>query len=374
MNSDTLEQTVLDHLPDGLVLVRDGRIAYSNHRASEILGISKRRLTGAQVSDLLPGAAEVVSRVVGGAMTCTARDLSWSRPGAARRVTFVGSRGPATGEVLLVVRVAGLPTDPGAREAFRRRLEWLDGLAAGMAHEIRNPLGGIRGAAQLLRRDPDPAEVDELTGLIIRETDRINSIVEQLMLFTRPRPLRRDRVQLNRLVHDEVALLVAQQRAPSSDSAEPVEFVLDLDPSLPEVEGDARRLREAVGNLLRNGWQAARARVTVRTRVEPEARLREQGRDRGLALRLSVQDDGPGIDPARLPGLFAPFATTRNEGSGLGLFVTRLSIDEHAGMLSADPGPGTGATFEIQLWERLPAEPETTTGAPDRVPLMEIDR
>lgn len=362
MTSESLEQTVLDHLPDGLVLVRGGVIAYSNHRASEILGVSPRRLDGASIADLLPDASEVVSRVVGGAMTCTARDLSWSRPGAARRITLVGSPGPAPGEVLLVVRVAGLVSDPSAREAFRRRLEWLDGLAAGMAHEIRNPLGGIRGAAQLLRRDPDPDEVDELTGLIIRETDRIDSIVEQLMLFTRPRPLRRDRVQLNRLVHDEVSLLVAQQRAPSSDSVGAVEFALDLDPSLPEVEGDPSRLREAVGNLLRNAWQAARTRVEVRSRVEPEARLREQGRDRGLALRLSVQDDGEGIDPERLPGLFAPFATTRNEGSGLGLFVTRLSIEEHAGVLSSDPGPGVGATFDILLWERLPAE---ASGQPD---------
>ncbi len=367
MHSESLEQSVLDHLPDGLVLVREDRVAYSNHRASEILGISQRRLAGSQIADLLPDAVEVVARVVGGAMTCTARDLSWSRPGGARRLTLVGSPGPAPGEVLLVVRVAGLPSDPGARDAFRQRLEWLDGLAAGMAHEIRNPLGGIRGAAQLLRRNPDPDEVDELTGLIIRETDRIDSIVEQLMLFTRPRPLRRQGVQLNRLVHDEVALLVAQQRAPDSDSGPAVDFSLDLDPSLPEVEGDAQRLREAVGNLLRNAWQAARTRVTARTRVEPEARLREQGRDRGLALRLSVGDDGDGIDPARLPGLFAPFATTRNEGSGLGLFVTRLAIDEHAGVLTADPGPGTGATFDVLLWEKLPAEHPTYPASLDAV-------
>ena len=363
MTQPSLPQTVLDHLPDGLVLVRGDLIAYANQRACEILGVSPRRFAGAELPGLMPDAAEVVSRVQQGALTCTARDLPWSRPGAARRVTFVGSPGPAPDEVLLVVREAGQPSDPQARDAFRRRLEWLDGLAAGMAHEIRNPLGGIRGAAQLLRRGPDPDEMDELTGLIIRETDRINAIVEQLMVFTRPRPLRSDHVQLNRLVHDEVALLGAQQRAPASDSPAGVEFVLDLDPSLPQVEGDPDRLREAVGNVLRNAWQAARTRVRVRTRVEPEGRLREQGRDRGMAIRLTIADDGEGIDPARLPGLFAPFATTRNDGSGLGLFVTRLAIDEHAGMLSADPGPGRGASFDLLLWERLPV------AAPPRTPI-----
>ena len=347
MLSDDERVDLIDHLPDGLLLVRGGVVVHVSHRASEIMGLSARRIQGNSIESLGKDAHNVVQRVLAGSVVCTARDLPWSRPGGAQRLTFVGSPGASPDQVLLVVREAGGSTDPVVRESFRRRLQWLDGLAAGMAHEIRNPLGGIRGAAQLLRRDPDPAEVDELTGMIIRETDRIDAIVEQLMLFTRPRTLRREPVLLNRLVHDEVALLKAE-------GAATVEVVLDLDPSLPSVEGDPGRLREAVGNLLRNAWEAAQSRVHVTSRVEPDGRLTESGLDRGIALRLTVADDGEGIEPDRVPELFAPFATTKTGGSGLGLFVTRLAVDDHGGKLQVDPGWGTGASFGLTLWERLP--------------------
>jgi|GEM_PF-4466603 len=360
MLSDDPRVQLIDHLPDGLMLVRDGVVQFTNHRACEILGLSERRIQGSRVRALSADAGDVVDRVLQGSAVCTARDLPWSRPGGARRVTLVGAPGADPQDVLLVVREAGASSDPVARESFRRRLLWLDGLAAGMAHEIRNPLGGIRGAAQLLRRDPGAEEVDELTGLIIRETDRINAIVEQLMLFTRPRPLRRDAVMLNRLVHDEVALLSAERSGV-------VDVVLDLDPSLPTIEGDADRLREGVGNLLRNAWEAARTRVHVSSRIDPDGRLTESGRNRGLAVRLSVQDDGLGIEAERLPGLFAPFATTKTGGSGLGLFVARLAIDAHAGKVEVHGGAGVGARFDLTLWEHLPE----TDALPQDANLME---
>ncbi|MCO4768450.1 MAG: hypothetical protein KDA24_00360 [Deltaproteobacteria bacterium] len=373
MLSDDARVRLIDHLPDGLLLVRQEVVVFASVRASEIMGISPRRIQGEPIHVLGDDAVHVVQRVLAGSAVCTARDLPWSRPGGTRRITFVGSPGEHAGEVLLVVREAIAQSDPTERDSFRRRLLWLDGLAAGMAHEVRNPLGGIRGAAQLLRRSPDPADVDELTGLIIRETDRINAIVEQLMLFSRPRALRRDAVQLNRLLHDEVALLRAQSAGPGAESgpegAPTIDVVLDLDPSLPPVEGDPDRLREAVGNLLRNAWEAARARVHVSTRVDPESRVREGGLDRGLGIRVSVGDDGEGIDPERLPQLFAPFATTKTDGSGLGLFVTRLAVDAHAGKLDVQPGPGQGARFDLTLWERLPDDVPTVTSTDS--PLVE---
>jgi two-component system nitrogen regulation sensor histidine kinase GlnL len=368
MLSDDIRAHLIDHLPDGLVLVRGGLVVYLSDRACEIMGVSARRIHNSSPGALGAEAASVVQRVLEGSAVCTARDLPWSRPGGARRLTFVGSPGAAPDEVLLVVREAVSTTDPIARESFRRRLEWLDGMAAGMAHEIRNPLGGIRGAAQLLRRAPGAEEMDELTSMIIRETDRIDSIVEQLMQFARPRLLQRTAVQLNRLVHDEVAVQQAHIRAREGVG---IELVLDLDPSLPTVEGDPDRLREAVANLLRNAVDAARARVHVSSRVEPDGRLREAGRDRGTAVRLTVTDDGLGIDPDKLNGLFAPFVTTKTEGSGLGLFVTRLATDAHAGMLDVEPGPGTGARFALTLWERLPQadpSPATPSSTPEAKP------
>ncbi len=353
---------LIEHLPDGVLLIEGGRVRFASGRAAEVLGISVRRLCGASLDEVLPPAADdVVQRVLGGASSCTVRDQMWDRPSASKRVTITGTPGPGPGQVVVVV--AGTPGGVGhaAAEGFRRRLAWLDSLAAGMAHEIRNPLGGIRGAAQLLRRDPEPADHDELTGLIIQEADRIDALVEQLMSLTRPRPLKRSPVSLNRLVHDEVALLRARF------GGDPVDWDLDLDPSLPAVEGDPERLREAVGNLLRNAQEAAAGRVTVRTRIDAGGKLAEvDGYDRGVAIRIEVTDDGEGIEPARVPTLFDPFMTTKQEGSGLGLFVTRLAIQDHRGLISVDPRPGLGAAFRVVLSERLPpsAEAEAAPSLP----------
>ena len=112
--------------------------------------------------------------------------------------------------------------------------------------------------------------------------------------------------------------------------------------------------REAVGNLLRNAQEAARSTVCVRTRTDGEGRLAQRGFDRGISLRFDVTDDGEGIDPERLPTLFDPFATTKPEGTGLGLFVTRLAIEEHLGLLDVDPRPGLGARFTLVLSQNLP--------------------
>jgi two-component system nitrogen regulation sensor histidine kinase GlnL len=353
-----MDENLIEHLPDGVLLVENGAIRFASGRAAEVLGVSVRRLTDMPLRDLLPAPAlEVVERVLKGAISCTVRDLPWDRPSAARRISVTGTPGPGTGQVVVVVVDATDPVGHTAAEGFRRRLAWLDSLAAGMAHEIRNPLGGIRGAAQLLRRDPEPDDHDELTLLIIQEADRINALVEQLMGLTRPRPVRRAAVSLNALVHDEVALLRARF------GGDPVRWELDLDPSLPDVEGDPARLREAVGNLLRNAQEAASGAVAVRTRIDAGGHLTGDGFDRGVTLRLEVTDDGPGIEPSAAARLFDPFMTTKREGSGLGLFVTRLAIEDHRGLIHVDPRPGLGARFTIVLSQYLPPSPEASPEA-----------
>lgn len=318
---------------------------HATGRAEEVLGTARSRLVGAPVDQVLPAdALEAAQRVVAGASSCTVRDLPLGSQSSSR-VTVTASPGPSPGQVVLLLDGDSDPAGHAAAEGFRRRLAWLDSLAAGMAHEIRNPLGGIRGAAQLLARGPEPVDQDELCGLIIQESDRIDGIVERLMGLVRPRRLDRGVVSLNRLVHDEVLLLRAHFGAG-------IDWVLDLDPSLPELEGDACQLREAVGNLLRNAREAAQDRVEVRTRVEAGGRFAHDGHDRGLVLRLDVVDDGPGIPEDQLGRLFDPFSTSKPQGTGLGLFVARLAIDDHGGLLEVEPGPG--ARFTVLLSERMP--------------------
>ena len=347
--------SLLEHLPGGVVLIEDGLVVATNSPAAELLGVSPRRLDNSEIDTYLPQqAAEVTARVLSGSSSCTCRNIRWERPFASQQLRITGSPGPQPGQVLLLITADDDLLAADAARGFRRRLAWLDSLAAGMAHEIRNPLGGIRGAAQLLGRDLAPEEQHELTELIIRESDRIDTLVERLMSLCRPRPLLLGEHSLNRIIHDEVALL--QARSPGGVK---VSFSLELDPSLPMVEGDAERIREAASNLLRNAIEAANSRVVVRTRVDSDQRLRVAGQDRGFPVALEVTDDGPGIDPARRSTLFDPFSTSKAEGTGLGLFVTRLAIEEHSGRLLLEPRPGQGARFTLVFYERLPAHKKT---------------
>jgi len=342
---------LIEHLPAGVLLADGGRIVAATSKAAELLGVAPSRLEGSEIDAYLPPEAlTVVRKVREGAASCTSRGIAWDRPFAVDRITIKGSAGPEPAQVVLLVIEDGDPLASDAARGFRRRLAWLDSLAAGMAHEIRNPLAGIRGAAQLLQRELDPDEQSELTNLIIRESDRIDRLVERLMGLCRPQPLLRSEVSLNRVIHDEVALLRARARGCSS-----VSFDLDLDPSLPKIEGDVERIREAASNLLRNAVEAASSQVIVRTRIETQERRIDTGRDRGCPVALEVTDDGPGIDPARMSTLFDPFATTKAEGTGLGLFVTRLAIEHHRGRLLVDPRPERGARFTLIFYERLPA-------------------
>tara|TARA_B100000029_G_scaffold498016_1_gene566284 strand:+ start:82 stop:1200 length:1119 start_codon:yes stop_codon:yes gene_type:complete len=354
---------MLDRLPDGVVLIENGQILRATGRAAEILGISVSKLVGSPMGGCLPHEVNtLVARVEDGASSCTGRDLPWSRPSAPTSLTIKGSRGPLPGQVLLLIAPGSDPRSPSSAEGFRRRLAWLDSLAAGLAHEIRNPLGGIRGAAQLLGRNSSPEDAEELLRLIIRESDRIDHLVERLMDLCRPRPLQRSRISLNQMVHDELKLIQTHNGGSSG-----VRWELDLDPSLPPLEGDLERICEAISNLLRNASEAAQSLVSVRTRVAPDGRLLQDGLDRGLPLQLDVTDDGPGIEPERVSCLFDPFNTTKTSGTGLGLFVSRLATEDHGGRLDVDPRPGQGARFSLVLFEHLPpnleAQQDATNGA-----------
>ncbi len=348
-------EKLLDHLPGGVLLIEEDLVVDTNIGAAELLGVSQKRLHRSKLSTHLPPqAGEVTQRILAGASSCIYRNVRWDRPFSTDQLRITGAPGPKPNQVLLLLTAEDDLLASDAARGFRRRLKWLDSLAAGMAHEIRNPLGGIRGAAQLLGRDLAPLEQQELTELIIRESDRIDTLVERLMSLCRPRPMMRGKHSLNRIIHDEVALL--QARGGRSNT---LSFELDLDPSLPTVEGDEERIREAASNLLRNAIEAASDRIVIRTRVDSDQRLSDEGQDRGRPIALEVTDDGPGIDPERRSTLFDPFSTTKAEGTGLGLFVTRLVIDEHGGQLLLEPRPQLGARFTLIFFERLPGRNET---------------
>lgn len=203
----------------------------------------------------------------------------------------------------------------------------------GLAHELRNPLAGLKGAAQLLARrlEAEPANGDsrELVAMIGSEVERLTGLVDRLLTPAPPRP----HAPLN--IH---AVLERVLRLAESDAGWAVRLVRDYDPSLPEFAGDADRLMQAVWNLVRNAIQAGATHVTLRTRAEHAVRIADAVHP--IALRLEIIDDGRGVPEELTDRLFLPLVSGRAEGSGLGLALAQQVAREHRGSLAYRSRPG----------------------------------
>ncbi len=199
----------------------------------------------------------------------------------------------------------------------------------GLAHELRNPLAGLKGAAQLLARRIDDAQSRELISLIEDEVGRLTGLLDQLLSPSPSRP----HAPIN--IH---AVLERVLRLAESDAGWAVRLLRDYDPSLPDVMGDADRLVQAVWNLARNAIEAGATHVSLRTRAEHGVRIGEDVHP--MALRLEIIDDGRGIPDELAERLFLPLVSGRAEGSGLGLALAQQVAREHRGSLAYRSRPG----------------------------------
>jgi len=226
------------------------------------------------------------------------------------------------------------------------RLALMGTLAAGLAHEIRNPLGGIKGAAQLLRRsaDADPS-VREFTGIMIREVDRVNQLIEQLLNLSRPAQLTLAPVNIHEVL-EEVLLLEGQTVGDKE-----LHVRKRFDPSLPPIRGDRAQLTQVFLNLVKNAFHAMDSGgvLTVTTRVETDYHIREHGTAPNRFIWVDLADEGRGIGEEDLPHIFSPFFSTKINGTGLGLATSYRIIREHGGSIRVESTVGKGSTFRVSL-------------------------
>ncbi len=229
----------------------------------------------------------------------------------------------------------------GIEEQLRRaeRLSALGELSAVLAHEIRNPLGSIRGTAEILRDDFSPGDRKyEFLEILIKETDRLNRVVEDFLTLSRPLKAERETCDLMAVLQDTMTLV--------SGEAAKRGVRLELEPAaLPLVPGDREKLKQVFLNLVLNGVQATGSGgcVTI-TAVHVNAM---EGKPACVAL--SFADTGEGIDPAVLPRIFEPFFTTKAGGTGLGLAITQRIIESHGGSIEVESAVGKGTTFRVRL-------------------------
>lgn len=334
MTSPVNGSRLLDRLDTGLVQVdHSGRIKFMNSAAEHCLLVSRDRAYDRALADLGVAPPELLDAIAAkqmdnqsirlhelklgtGLFDCTVQDLE-------------------NGELLLEFH--NLEWEQNKLRLQQRELQtgMLELLSRNLGHEVRNPLGGIRGAAQMLADELETGELSTLARLIMRESDRIDELIQS---FGQPE-LDREELDFYPLLDEALDLLVAEFR-------ESVVIERDYDPSLPTIHGDRSAIRRVILNLLRNACQAGATVVQIRTRVEHSTALLQSGQ--GGVIRLDVIDNGPGVSESLQPLLFLPFVTGRRDGTGLGLALSQQIAAAHGGLLTHE-ALEQGSRFSMYL-------------------------
>lgn len=332
-------------LPLPLMLLRaDGTISQANPAAQVLLGRSMRQLRGAALAPLLgdpPELAAAMTHLATEASPLSLTELEIDWPGAPRAAALVHFEPVPEGWLLMVQIAKAVPlfaSGKGAQVAI--------GMSQMLVHEIKNPLAGITGAAQLLEMSADD-EGRALTGLIVEESQRIVALLEQVERFGDLRPALRTPHNL----HD--ALRRARHSAVLGQGAG-LTFIEDFDPSLPLALVDVDQLQQVLLNLITNAAQAGATTLRLRSFYDPALRQRQGADEIRLPLHIELADDGPGIPADLLDNVFEPFVTGRENGTGLGLALVSKLMRDNGGLVGLSTGPN-GTQFRLSF-PRAPEE------------------
>jgi two-component system nitrogen regulation sensor histidine kinase GlnL len=345
---------MLSAMPVPVILLdRDNAFRFANHAAEQFLGLSQAQLTHLRLSDLLPPDNPIfllITQVRTGEATIADYDLTLESPRLRKQgITVHGTLVPEEdpGTVLLVLHDASAARALDRQLTFRSAARSVIGMAAILAHEVKNPLSGIRGAAQLLEASVDPAD-QELTVLIRDEADRIRALVDRMEIFSE-KPIDRGAVNIHRVLEHV-------RRLAQSGFASHIRFSEVYDPSLPSVDGNRDQLVQVLLNLVKNaaeaitGDEVQHGEIVLSTAFQHGVRLAVPGSDQRLHLPLvvSVRDNGPGIPDDIRANLFDPFVTSKPSGSGLGLALVAKIVSDHGGLIEVESRPGR-TEFRLHL-------------------------
>jgi two-component system nitrogen regulation sensor histidine kinase GlnL len=348
-------EQILSNLDDGVVAVDpEGKITFFNEAAEVLTEVSSAAATAQPFEQIFkrePWLVDLVrkthpprqkrARGEGDFVTRWGRKIPVSitvSPLQDRNGHFVGT--------ILLLR--DIKHRKELEEDLKRadRLVLIGTLAAGLAHEIKNPLGGIKGAAQLLRRSSDNnPSVREFTDIMIREVDRVDQLIEQLLDLSRPAQLTLAPVNIHEILED--VLMLEGQTVNDRE----IHIRKRFDPSLPPIRGDRAQLTQVFLNLVKNAFQAMErsGALTITTRVETDYHIRGQGTGPNRFIWVDLADEGGGIREEDLAHIFSPFFTTKINGTGLGLATCYRIIKEHGGTIRVESTEGKGSIFKVSL-------------------------
>ncbi|MBI3785093.1 MAG: PAS domain-containing protein [Deltaproteobacteria bacterium] len=348
-----LLDNVLASLGDALILTdADDRIVLFNQAAQELTGFSESSVRSRSCGEVFPNNPALGSmiqrmRVSGQSQSCGEERLIVGRRQIPVRISCspVYDNGSHLEGCALVIQDLSYQKKLESEARRNETLARLGGLVAGLAHEVKNPLGGIRGAAQLLaQRFGEQAEITEFTGVMIREIDRLSRLVEQLLTLGSPPTPDPLPVNVHKIIHEVVAILGSELTLKKATVR------LQIDPSLPDTRGDEAQLTHVFLNLVKNALEAMPegGSLIITTRMETDFHIMRQAGS-GKFLRVEVADSGPGFPEDVLDRVFEPFFTTKARGSGLGLAICERIVAAHGGVIHAENRPSGGALVSVNL-------------------------
>ncbi len=336
--SAAIARATVDSLADAvLVAGADGGVLHLNPAAEELFGRSRDRAIDLPVR-ALPGGVPLAALAERARVSQESQSVELQGP---------NDSGKLAAEAIALMDGA---VCIGAVVVLRRprpaeQLLDFEALAAGLAHEIKNPLAGLQGSAELLAREAEGA-AREYAQVIAREAKRVDGLVRELLDLARPAALQTASVDVHNVLGDVLVL------ARGLPGAERISFAERYDPSLPPVQGDEEKLTQVVLNLVRNAVEAVGEVENPTIHLETGVaalRLRSAGgRTRPLA-RIAVLDNGSGVPDSMIHRLFTPFATSKPHGTGLGLAISRRIVEAHGGRMEVRNRTGGGAEASIFL-------------------------
>ncbi|HRD77548.1 MAG TPA: ATP-binding protein [Hyphomicrobiaceae bacterium] len=328
-----------------MVLGEEDRVVYANASTESFLQTSLASLRRLTLPEIVAFGCPLVALIAqvrrsGQSMNEYGVELATPKVPVPRLVDiYAAPLAEAPGHIIVMLQQRSMAQMIERQLTHRAAARSVSGMAAVLAHEIKNPLSGIRGAAQLL--EPGLSDEDRaLTQLICQETDRIRDLVDRMEVFGDERPLAKEPVNIH-------AVLDHVRRIAESGFAAGIRFVETYDPSLPPVPASRDKLIQAFLNLVKNAAESIRearepvGRIQISTAFRPGVRLAVPGSDArvSLPLRIEIEDNGTGISEAIKPHLFDPFVTSKPTGTGLGLALVAKIIRDHGGIIEFESEP-----------------------------------
>ena len=338
MAPDQLQTDLLGNLTTAIVLVApDLTIRYLNAAAEDLLKVSGQRILGEPLESILNEADPsdtTLLAAINNKQAFTKRETRLELPGN-QHITADCAVTPTDDALILELQPLDRLLRISREEDILASQQTTQILVRGLAHEIKNPLGGVRGAAQLLAKELPDESLHDYTNIIIEEADRLTRLVDRMLgPFQLPNF---SSVNIHEVLEHVKQLIQAE-------SGYSLTIHTDYDPSIPEIEGDKEQLIQATLNIARNSLQAlqesevANPSLTFTTRIQRQLTI--GNKKHRLVCRAEISDNGPGIEPQLLSAIFLPMISGRADGTGLGLSISQSILNQHKGIIQAQSEPG----------------------------------